>query len=475
MDIKLKTLFSNTLLFTLGNIGSKFIMFFLLPLYTHTLTTEQYGITELIITASNLLIPFISLSIQDSVLRFALDKENEKGQVLKNACVVMLGGTILLFCMSPLLKLYNPIEEWSIYFIIITLLHMYRIVFSLYIKAVGKTRLFAVDSILYTLFLAISNILFLLVFKMGIIGYFLAMISATAFSAIFLFISGNLIRDIRKSYINITLLKQMLIFSIPMIINAVSWWIANSSDRIMLQYFIGANAVGLYSVAAKMPSLLTSVTSIFNQAWVISAVTEYDSTRDKEFYEKTFSIYNFLLVIFASVIIFIIKPFMQIYVGNNFIESWQYVPYLLLGAIFLTYASFFGAIYTSAKKNVNVMVTTLIGAILNIILNLVLIPYLGILGAAIATMIAYLVIGIYRMFNSRRYFKFYIDYKIVFLSLIVLVVQSVFVSLDIYSIVVSLVSLMLISLINSSNIIKCIRLFKQIIKNTIRKRKSGGK
>jgi len=471
LNSKFKVLLSNTLVFALGSIGSKFIMFFLLPLYTNTLTPEQYGVTELVITGSYLLIPFLSLSIQDAVLRFGLDKNNNSGEVLKNACLVLLGGTIVSVCLSPLVKLYAPIADWTLYFIIIMLLHMYRTILSLYIKAVGKTKLFAIDVVLYTLILAILNIVFLLVYKMEIVGYFISMICAALVSILFLTIMGGIVKDLINSKINKILLKQMLIFSLPMILNAVSWWINNSSDRIMLEYFKSTKAVGIYSIAAKMPSLLTSITIVFTQAWVISAVNEYDTTKDETFYKKTFSGYNLLLVVFASLIILIIKPFMQIYVGSSFTCAWKYVPYLLLGAIFLSYSSFFGAIYTSAKKSINVMLSTLLAAFVNIILNLLLIPKIGIQGAAIATMTSYLILGIYRMLDSRRYFKFYIDFKNVFLSLIVLVVQCTVVSLDFYPMFTSLLCFTLIILINFKSVCNFAFKSKKFVEKIFLKRK----
>lgn len=467
MNSKFKLLFSNTLVFALGSFGSKFIMFFLLPLYTNALSTQQYGIIELVVTGCNLLIPLISLSIQDAVLRFALDKNNNSGEVLKGASLILVCGTIIAVCLYPLVRLYEPISNWSFYFIIIMILNMYRTVFSLYIKAIGKTKLFAIDSIIYTVLLAISNIVLLLVFKMGIDGYFIAMTCATLLSIVFLMIAGGIVKDILTSKINKKLLKQMLIYSMPMIINAVSWWIANSSDRIMLEYFLSAGAVGIYSVAVKMPSLLTSVTGIFTQAWVISSVTEYDSTKDERFYEKTFDLYNFLLVLFASLIILVIKPFMQIYVGSDFIEAWQYVPYLILGAIFLTYASFFGAIYTAAKKNVSVMLTTLLGASVNIVLNFILIPHIGIQGATIATMISYLIVGIYRMLGSRRYLKFHIDFKKVFLSMVVLIIQCVVVSLDFYAVFLSLICFAIIILLYLKEIFAFVGSLKKIIRKLV--------
>ena len=85
----------NTLLFALGSFGSKFIVFVLMPVYTNTLTTAEYGISELVITATNLLIPFVTVSIQDATLRFALDKKNNSGEVLSNTVLILSIGTII--------------------------------------------------------------------------------------------------------------------------------------------------------------------------------------------------------------------------------------------------------------------------------------------------------------------------------------------------------------------------------------------
>lgn len=449
MDSRFKKLFSNTLLIGLGSIGSRFIMFFLLPLYTNVLTVEQYGVTELVLIGTNILYPVVSLTIEDSVLRFGLDKKNVSGQVFKNAVLVMMCGTFVTLGLIPLIMKYNPVSEWATYLAIITILRMYRTVFSIYLKSVGNIKLFAIDSIIYALLLAIMNVLFLLVFKWGLGGFFLANVSATLLSTVFIVVSGGLINIIIKSTINHVLLKSMIIFSTPMIINALSWWLNSSSNRIILEYYLSAEAVGLYAVAAKMPILINSVTGIFNQSWMISSILEYDSTQEKSFYEKSFAGYNFLLVFISSVIILIIKPFMQFYVGPGFTESWRYVPYLLLGTIFLSYSGFFGAIYMAVRKNTLIMLTTMMGAVLNITLCIILIPRIGILGAALATMIAYISIGLYRMLNSRKYFTFNIDFKRTFASLFILIVQATFVSFDIYSIFISLVSIILILIINN--------------------------
>ena len=140
---------------------------------------------------------------------------------------------------------------------------------------------------MYSLLTCGASCLFLIVFKQGIAGYFNALIIANIVSIIFLGIACGIWKDIIYTKLDMNLMRQMLTFSIPLIFNAVSWWVANSSDRLMLNYFTGAGDVGLYSVAAKIPSIITSITSIFNQAWMISSVTEYDSNNESTFFSKT--------------------------------------------------------------------------------------------------------------------------------------------------------------------------------------------
>ena len=445
-------LISNTFLFALGNFGSKFLVFLLVPLYTHALTTGEYGISEILVTATNLLIPFVSLSIQDATLRFALDKKNNEGEVIKNTVAVLAVGSLVSCLLMPLVKLYRPLADWSSFFVAISIAYMIRNAFSVYIKAIGKSRLFALDSIFYTALLMLSNILFLTVFKWGLQGYFYAILVSSLLSIILLISGGHIVQSCKSSHINRNLMRDMLKFSLPMILNNVSWWIINSSDKMMIEYFMSAGDSGIYSVAAKMPSLIAAVTNIFNQAWVISSVSEYDTTRDSSFFSNIFNAFNAVIILFAAGIIFIIKPFMQIYVGPSFVSCWQYVPLLLLGSIFQSYASFFGAIYTSAKRNVSVMMTTFLAAGINFVLNIILIKAMGIQGAVIATAVAYLVVFVFRMIDSQKYIKFHINFAQVGISVLILTAQCLVTIVDWHPFIISGACIVALLIINNATL-----------------------
>lgn len=451
-DGRYSQLVSNTFLFALGNFGSKFLVFLLLPLYTTALTTGEYGISEILLTATNLVIPFVSVSIQDATLRFGLDKHNNEGEVIKNTVVILIIGSFISCFLIPLVRLYRPLADWSTFFVVITIVYMFRNAFSIYIKAIDKSKLFAIDSILYTAVLMVLNILLLVVFPMGLRGYFLAIIISTVISIGFLSTFGHILQSCRESKVNRELMRDMIRFSIPMIFNNVSWWIINSSDKMMIEYFMSAGDSGIYSVAAKMPSLITAVTTVFNQAWLISSIKEYDTSRDSRFFTNTFSAFNALIILFSAVMILIIKPFMQVYVGPSFVDSWQFVPLLLLGSIFQAYASFFGAIYTSAKKNVSVMMTTFLAAAVNIGLNIVLIQRIGIQGAVIATAVAYFIVFVFRIIDSQKYVRFTIDFKVVSTSVLILTVQCISTIFEWHPYVVSCISIVALLLINYSTL-----------------------
>ena len=421
---KEKTLFLNTILFAIGNIGSSIILFLLLPLYTNMLTTEEYGVINLITTFSNLMLPVFSLQIGDAVLRFGLSNQYKKNEVLKITIFILTIGSLIAFVCKPLINLYGTLKPWSGYVCILIIVCMFRSNIAIYIKTIGKNKCYAFNSILYTFVLAILNIIFLVYLRLGIRGYIDAMIIATTISAFFLAIEGNIFKSLFETKLNVQLMKKMIIFSVPMIFNAISWWINNFSDRFVLNQVMGATAVGMYSVAAKMPSLVTTATGIFNQAWAISSINEYDSTRDEKFYSKTFRGYSFLLVIISSFVIMIIKPFMNIYVGHDFRGAWEYVPFLLIGAIFLSYAEFFAPIYSGAMKNVSIMITTVVAAIANIVLNCILIPIIGIHGAVFATMISYFMVAFYRIIDIRRIININIEYKKILINILILLIQS---------------------------------------------------
>lgn len=449
---KYKTLFSDTLVFALGSFGSKIITFLLVPLYTNVLSTEQYGIADLVATCANFIVPIISLVIQDAVLRFGLSRKNDQGSVLKCAAIVFFLGSVVAFLLTPVAGLYGAVSEWKYYLLTISITNMASNIMYSYAKACEKNKLYAISSIVQTAILATVNILLLVVFPCGIRGYLLANIIAHIAAVIVMLVATKGIRDILSAPFDGQLMKQMVLYSLPLIANNLSWWVLNSSDRVMIEYYCSSSDLGLYTAASKIPALLSVITAIFSQAWTISAIKEYDSDKDKQFYSNVFQIFSLAMFLGASLIILVAKPFMHIYVGDEFFDAWVMVPLLISGAIYYAFSAFFGAIYGALKKNIRVALTTALAAIINIAINFFLLSKIGVIAAALSTMIGYLVIGVYRMLDIQKYFRFKINYIRYFVNSIIVIAQTVLVTLDFYVYVSSAIAIVLLLIVNKSDI-----------------------
>src|SRR5699024_5265628 len=131
---------------TIGNIGSKLITFLMLPVYTYTLTKQEYGITDLATTTVGLLLPIVFLSISDAVLRFALDQREDKKTIFMNALVLTNIKTGVALIVSVVLYLLNV--KYSLYVGLILITQAYQQLLAQTSKAIGKQKIFAANGIL---------------------------------------------------------------------------------------------------------------------------------------------------------------------------------------------------------------------------------------------------------------------------------------------------------------------------------------
>ena len=423
MNKKNKKLLSNTALFLIGSISSKFVQFLLVPLYTYTLTKNEFGIVDLILTTINFLIPFLSIQISDGLLRFGLDKKENQNEIINSSFKIVLFGSIISILLSPLFCLSEIIKNWILYFLIIMNLRMYRDLLSIVLKIKDKNKLYALDSILYTIVLGITSVICLSVFKMGISGYFISYIVANIFSIIFIIITSKIELKLFLKRANKNTIMKLIAYSLPLVINSLSYWITTAFDRYMIDWIMDEESVGIYAVAAKIPTILSTFTGIFSQAWLLSSINEYETNQDNSFYSQTFINYCQISLIICSCLILLINPFMKIYVSSSFYIAWIYSPVLILAAVFSGLCSFLNGIYYAYKKNISTTITTLIGAVANILLNMLLIPKIGIMGASVATVISWFIIVLLKIIYLNKFIKLKVQFYPYIISTILIIFE----------------------------------------------------
>ncbi|MBR2388312.1 MAG: oligosaccharide flippase family protein [Clostridia bacterium] len=448
-------LISNTLVFAVGKFASKLMVLLLMPLYTSILSTEEYGVADLITQTANLLIPIFCVGLCEAIFRFAIDSGDKK-KVFSTALCVIFAGSVLLGVASPILSLIGLFDGyvWLIcVFVICSNLHS---ACAQYLRAIGKVGVFATQGIINTALTIIYNVTFLVAFDMGVTGYVLSTVAADLTVTLGLFVFCKLYRDFSFKNYDKKTLRDMLKFSIPYIPTTLLWLITSVSDRFIVTYYCGEAANGLYSASYKIPTLITIVYGIFIEAWQISAVRDGgESIEEKEkFFGRVYRDYLAILVAGASFIILGSQVFTNILLADSYFESWRFVPILTVATMFSAFSSFLGSVYFLEKKSVYSMLTALTGALVNIVLNFVMIPKHGAMGAAVATLISYVTVYAVRVIDTRKYVKFNThNIKLVINTVLLLVQSLVLLSEKRFSVLLAAALFFFIAVINLKGIV----------------------
>ena len=451
MNKKYKTLLSNTVLISIGTFTSKLLVFLMVRFYTGYLTTSDYSTADLITQTANLLFPIISLGITEGVFRFALDKAADRRTVFTYGFLSIVAGSVLFLAAIPIVSLMDDLRDYAWLIVVYTLACSFHALCSQYIRAIGKTALFAVQGIINTVLVIALNILFLAKFDMGIIGYVLSVALADMLCTLFLFFKEKLWRQFTFK-LQKSILKEMLKYSVPLIPTTIFWWITSVSSRYIVNEMVGSDANGIYTVAYKLPTLLTLVSTMFMQAWQFSAIdeSETDIKEQASFYSRVWSSFQAVMFLAGSGVILFAKPVMKLLTTKEFYSAWQYIPFLSVAMVFTAFSSFTGTVYNVKKKSMLSFFTAFLGASINICLNFVLIPSpLGVQGAAIATAASYFIVFIVRGLNSQKYIPYKLKWGVVALNSVIFFAQSVIMILQIdYWIIWQIVCFVALVIIN---------------------------
>lgn len=424
---KYKFLLKNIGLLTISNFGTKFLSFLLVPLYTNYLSTAAYGTYDLYNSTIMLLIPILTIQISDSVLRFALDKANNTNQLYMIGMQITLIGFVFLAILTLFNKIFNVVSTFNNYtgmFLALYLSAALNQFFQCFARGLEKIAALAVSGIISSCIILVLNIIFLAYMKIGLTGYFLATIIGAFSSCIYLFFSLQMWRYPIFGKINKKLKNEMTNYSKPLILNAISWWVNNVSDRYIVIWICGIAANGIYSVGYKIPSILNVFQTIFNQAWTLSSVDEFDPSDKNGFFARIYSIYNFLMVMMCSILIVMTRLIAHILYEKEFFNAWQYVPFLMIAIVFGSLSGLLGGVFSAVKDSKIFSNSTVAGAIINILLSIVLVKLFGPIGAAISTAVSFVVVWVFRLIYTRKYINMKINLKRDCIVYLILVVQS---------------------------------------------------
>ena len=418
-----KTLQRNTKIIAFSNIGSKAISFILAPMYSYYLSKEQYGTTDLILTLCGLIVPVICLDIFEAVFRYTNDNKYSSETILSSS--LSLVGIEMVVVSVGLLLFFRRMPLFVVVSVIYAEIDSFYQVLSQFVRGQNKIKSFAISGILNSIVLLISNIFFIVLLKYELKGWAVSFVLAKIIACLYVCFVADVRKNFSLRYLSRPFLNEAFRYCIPLLPNAIMWWVMNMSDRIIISVCIGVGATGIYAVASKVPSLMSVFENVFFQSWQTSANNSIDKDYRDIFVSTVFKKYIEILTVAILGVLAVLRPII-LFFSSEYRDAWIYSGILVLAVMIHALGGILGAIYCAQKKTVYALYTSLAGAVTNIILNLILIPVFGLVGASITTFVGYSVVLLYRYFNLKKSIYLQISISVLKTSIILIILQMIF-------------------------------------------------
>ena len=424
---KYRYLAGNIALFSISNFVSKILVFLLVPLYTNVLTTYEYGVADIMQVTLLLLVPALTLNIGEAALRFGIEKADKRGTILKIGLhyVIRADAIVVGLCVVGFALFDDTIRKYLLLFAVLFIANSLYEFLVLFFQGSELVPAVVIGSVSSTIITIVANIVFLLVIRIGLNGYILSQIIAYICASLIMLLVGKSAGRDFKLYDDEVMKKEMVSYGVPLIAYSTGSWVNNAADRYLVAGMCGAAVNGVYGVAYKIPAILMVFQRIFAQAWQMSATKSYKENDSVGFFSQMYRLYNSFMVVGCSALILAVRPLATFLFKRDFFDAWMYVPPLLISVIFGALTGFLGSICLAYKDSKSMGVATGIGAVANVVLNIVLIPIFGAAGAAWATAFSYFLMCMLAYGFVGRYVKLENNLVYELAGYAVIVVQAV--------------------------------------------------
>ena len=393
--------------YAIGNIGSKLITFLMVPLYTYFVhDTGDFGYYDVCLTVCLLLLPFFTLQLRDGAFRFLLDcdDETQRRRIVSFVARTMASSLLITLLVATVLALFTDIQHLG-YAVGLLIAMSLQEVYSQVFRGLGNNRAFVMVGILSALGIGVFSVIFVAYLHWGIRGIFLTNIIARLLALVLVEAKVRLIT--RHTSWNIRIGKvgrDIIRYTLPLLPGSLCWWLTGSSDRLFVTHFLGLDVNGVYAVAIRFTGIINTLAIIFYQAWQETAILQYHSPDRDRFFSRMFNSYIFLQGIILVGYVFLLKVNYSWLVAPQYHESLNYIYPLGLSAVLFALSAFFDMGYQCAKDTSRTLPAIVLSAVINVILNFMLIKPLGVYGVILTQVITYTVLFTYRWHDMRRYF-----------------------------------------------------------------------
>jgi O-antigen/teichoic acid export membrane protein len=330
---------------------------------------------------------------------------------------------------------------------------------------------YSISSIVGSILQMILTIVFVQNDENGLLMALLALLFSSMTQTIYLCIRIKLLQYIKIKLISKQTIKELVGYSWPMVPNNMSMWVMRVSDRFIVTAFMGSSANAVYSVANKIPNILSQLQGTFTMAWQENASIFATDDDINVYYSSMFKfIYNFMagalgLLIASTPVLF------KILIRGDYGAAYKQMSVLFYGMFFSCMASYLGGIYIAFKATKNVGVTTTVSAVLNVIIDLLLIKWAGLYAASVSTLLSYVFLFAFRLYDIKKLVELKYSVQHLLLVQLVLILECYISSKQIFflNIVNIFVSVVAFIVLNYSFLSKIV----SILNNKIKKSKGN--
>ena len=440
--------FKKMSIYLVGTFSTYLINILLVPLYAYFVSTEELGEYDYLLSVSNMITPIVFFVLWESILKYCLGKDKDNFTNYFSTAFIFGGfGCIACAAVMGCLIPFNLKINLPLLFLLIIVQGLVSL-WQYSARAMGETKQYVISGIAGSVALILLDLFFAFCLRLDYIGLTISRITSLLITIVVLEFKTKLLSKIRFQLFSKTKLKQMLLFSAPLVVNTVALWFYSGGNRIIIRDLIGASENGLYSFAAKFSVLISFCSTIVSMA-VIEEAYSYNSI--DEYRVKIGRLISMISKAYFSMILLAIPAINILYQfafkQTAYYESSVFVLPLLLSALFTALANNYGSSFQVTDKTKYIFITTLVGAIISLAISLGFIGVLGIWSVVIGNIIGPFVMMLLRAIYAKKVTQLSINWTInivlfatsVLSSIIINVFSSLFITACIFVVCVLLV------------------------------------
>lgn len=419
-------------IYAIGNLGSKLITFLLVPLYTYFISPDDFGYYDIVLTLTFLAMGFITFQLRDGTFRFLLDNEDEytRKSVVSFSYKLLSQSSLVVLVAGIVFSFFYEIRDWGWIIVFVITLSLYEVEIQI-VRGLGRNKQFVFAGILTAFQIGLYSLIFVAWLKMGIGGIFCSNILARLVSMTVIELQARVFkRYFVANFKDKALNRALLKYSLPLLPNAICWWLLGSSCRLFIERFLGLEANGIFAVGMKFSTILETFSVIVYQAWQETAIKQYKAPDREKFFSRIFNTYTVILTVLALVFVFVLKLNYSWLVDARYQDSLQYLYPMFVSVICFALASFYDLGYQCSKQTVRNLPGVIITTMLNLVMNYLFIGLWGIWGIVLSSILSYLFMLGFRMIDTWKFFPVRVSFEIVYPILFLLGGAVVFYKVD---------------------------------------------